>query len=67
MYGNLPEVGFCLYISAQGWRKLFITGQAKLKYEQYSINVWVANNFTTDDILFKPGARRPEAGAYLVS
>ena len=31
-------------VSVQGWRKLFITGQAKFNPEHYSINAWVANN-----------------------
>ena len=36
----------------QGRRKLFMTGQAKLDPEHYSINAWATNNFTTADTLF---------------
>ena len=36
----------------RGWRKLFITGQAKLDPEHYSINAWAINNFTTADTFF---------------
>ena len=39
-------------IGIQGRRKLFITGQAKLDPEHYSINAWVTNNFTTADTFF---------------
>ena len=37
----------------QGQRKVFITGQgqATLNPEHHSINVWVADNFTTADII----------------